>query len=92
MRIVLRFRVEALDDGRPMWTVDSPQVPGFFSTRESLRELQIVSEFAITEALAVESGGDMKIPEFEYVIATNSPTDDFSGDDVQVPVLEERVA
>ncbi len=51
-RITLVLHSERLEDGSAVWWAESPQVPGFSATAESLQETITLSKQAILDAIA----------------------------------------
>ena len=68
MKVTLVFHQEPVESGQHVWWVDSPDVPGFYATRERLEEARLVSEAGVREILREERGNGESVT-FAHVMA-----------------------
>ena len=66
-RIELVLHTDRLDDGSVVWWAESPQLPRFSATADSLQETIALSKHAILDALAEE--GSPPVLEWRYTFA-----------------------
>ncbi len=68
MQVTIIFHHERVEPADPVWWAESPDVPGFYATREQLIEVEQVAEAALREALS-EQGIDPASIEFTHAFA-----------------------
>ncbi len=71
MHVTLIFHLESAESGENVWWVDSPDLPGFYATREHLHEARLVSEASAREILHDRGVDDDGIT-FSHVLAAES--------------------
>jgi hypothetical protein len=79
--VTLIFHLEPTKSGTPVWWTESPDLPGFYATREHLAEVLLVSEIAVTDALR-DQDLDTSELQFRYVLADEFDTS--SGVDARI--------
>ncbi|MFP3883641.1 MAG: DUF1902 domain-containing protein [Actinomycetota bacterium] len=86
MELQVTIRSAITDSGSFVWWADSPDIPGFSATDESLQSLMLVTEMAIAD-VAEENGWSNYTIRYELEELTSQ------GDDLESHVdWEERVA
>ncbi len=68
MQVTIVFHHEPIESGRLVWWAESPDVRGFYATREHFAETMQVAEAALREALR-DQGVDPHSIQFSHAFA-----------------------
>lgn len=79
--VTLMLHLEPTESAEAVWWTESPDLPGFYATREHLAEVLLVSEIAVTDALR-DQGTDTSGLQFRHVFVEETHTS--SGVDARI--------